>query len=448
MKPSDSTTVRIFGLLVVLLEVLLVVWACWSVQTRHRIVHSPSLTGGGESTPTTVTARRLSVRNVSTTTVRFSKLGLFASEDDAKRNRNDLLAPNQSTIRLYTNGFTPFLGSAIAWSTDVYDAVSVEHFVSLLPNTALVLEWLTDVSFSVVRLGVFDATPDPRPCRLKWETGTGSQPITSATFTPMFLTFASGDVQNQTFLNADGTHIAPNGMYTASLITFSDIQSKAAADKAAADKATADKAAAEANKTVVLTNVPNVSKRIAYQRNRGVTSPSNAVKVSTSNYPNHNIFRITERPPMMQKSNFLFSLVIDSDALPTQGSVTIAQIMVNVDDPGDPSIVYDSAQGGFYGTEQWNANTTQTVAVSKGGVLRVTYLSDQTNNNAYISVFNDNTNTNSVARAKCAGVWATGSDDTGKLHIMCHTCVQQADLWWSDDAMSTPVSSTPCLSSL
>ena len=243
MKPFDSTTVRMFWLLVV----LLVFWAWWSVRNRPRIVHSPSLTGG-ESIPTSVTTRRLSVRNVSTTPVRFSKLGLFAIEDDAKRNLNELLAPNQSTIRLYTNGLTPFRGRAIAWSTDVYDAVSAEHFVSLLPNTALVIELLTDVSFSAVRLGVVDATPDPRPCRLKWETGTGSQPITSATFTPMFLTFASGDVQNQTFLNADGTHIAPNGIYTTSLITFSDVQaaaSKAAAEKAAVDKATADKAAVD-----------------------------------------------------------------------------------------------------------------------------------------------------------------------------------------------------------
>ena len=63
----------------------------------------------------------------------------------------------------------------------------------------------------------------------------------------MFLTVASGDVQNQTFLNADGTYIEPNGIYTTSLITFSDIQAvanKAAEEKAAVDKATEAKAVA------------------------------------------------------------------------------------------------------------------------------------------------------------------------------------------------------------
>jgi len=104
---------------------------------------TPSVTGG-ESTGRTVNAvnaRRLSVRNVSKTPVRFSKLGLYPTEEDAQRNRNELLAQNNATLRVYTSGAVPLRGTAIDGSTDrSYDAIGDDDFVSLLPNTALVLD--------------------------------------------------------------------------------------------------------------------------------------------------------------------------------------------------------------------------------------------------------------------------------------------------------------------
>ena len=241
---TDPITVRMFWCLVLLL-VLLVFLSAMSGHRSTTHLPAPSVTGG-ESTQWTVTARRLSVRNVSTATVRFSKVGIYHTEDDATHNRNDLLGQNQATIRMYTKGIAPFRGSAIDWSTSVYDTMSADHFVSLLPNTALVLEWAMDVSFSAVRLGVFDSTTgtlDPSSCRLKWETGSGSQHISVDTFTPIFLVFTSGDTQHNDFVLPNGSHVTPNGIYTTSPIPFSDLKSKA--DKATADKVLADKVVAE-----------------------------------------------------------------------------------------------------------------------------------------------------------------------------------------------------------
>jgi hypothetical protein len=228
MTTIDQTTVRLFWCWSILSAILV-----WLFVTKP----TPSVTGG-ESTGRTVdavNARRLSVRNVSKTPVRFSKLGLYPTEEDAQRNRNELLAQNNATLRVYTSGAVPLRGTAIDGSTDRgYDAFGEDDFVSLLPNTALVLEWANDVSFSAVRLGVFSSTPDPSACRLKWETGSGPQPaITSASFTPMFLTFSSGDTQNHVFVQSDGSHVASNGIYTASPSAFSR---PAKADKAVVDK--------------------------------------------------------------------------------------------------------------------------------------------------------------------------------------------------------------------
>jgi hypothetical protein len=126
--------------------------------------------------------------------------------------------------------------------------------VTIVPNAALVVDFGLDVSFSVVRLGKVDSFTDPSACRLEMKTGSGYRSIATAAFsTPVFLTFSSGDTQNNAFLNTDGTPIPTSGVFTTSPISFKDATAKAAADakavaeKAAADaKAVAEKAAADA----------------------------------------------------------------------------------------------------------------------------------------------------------------------------------------------------------
>lgn len=409
---------------------------------------------GGESSSFGVTARRLRVSNAGTVPIRFSKIGLYQMYDDAQNHRGDVFASSQRKLSLeYSRGgsatpirgpnatagnaLTRFLqcagmrcaarGSGIDDHSDVFDSLSQDNYVLLQPDTALVVEWVDDVSFRVVRLGAFASTGsnDPSLCRLRLETLSGPSSSTSSeTATPLFLTFQSGDTQSSTFLKADGSHIAPNGIYATSTVSFADAQAK---------------------ETLML---QSSIKRFSYTRAQGIANARNAQPVYSPDYPNHNIYRIQEIP-MMQKPNFLFSMTVDSQGeykLPNNGTVILAQIMVNVGDRGDPSIVYEN--GAIYATEQWGAQTTRSIEMIAGGAFEVSYLNDQTSDSAYLRVVAVGSNAKNEAPAKCAGVWATGSDDTGKLHVMVHKCVTQASFLWSDDAISLPTSSTPCVLSV
>ena len=96
---------------------------------------------------------------------------------------------------------------------------------TLLPNTALVIDFATDVSFRAVRLGKLDRFTDPKACRLQWSTSGSFETVADAAFsTPVFMTFRNGDTQANAFMRADGTHVAPSGIFTTSPSSFSDLQ--------------------------------------------------------------------------------------------------------------------------------------------------------------------------------------------------------------------------------
>ncbi len=212
--------------------------------------------GGGVSATAPVVCRGVCIRNVGNSPFRFSRIGFYKATDDAHDGRTcDVICENKATIRLYTIGITPVRGSAITFDPVLdYNDVSKAHHVTIVPNAALVVDFGLDVSFSVVRLGKVDSFTDPSACRLEMKTGSGYRSIATAAFsTPVFLTFSSGDTQNNAFLNTDGTPIPTSGVFTTSPISFKDATAKAAADakavaeKAAADaKAVAEKAAADA----------------------------------------------------------------------------------------------------------------------------------------------------------------------------------------------------------
>jgi hypothetical protein len=214
------------------------------------------ISGGGVSATAPVVCRGVCIRNVGNSPFRFSRIGFYKATDDAHDGRTcDVICENKATIRLYTIGITPVRGSAITFDpVPDYNDVSKAHHVTIVPNAALVVDFGLDVSFSVVRLGKVDSFTDPSACRLEMKTGSGYRSIATAAFsTPVFLTFSSGDTQNNAFLNTDGTPIPTSGVFTTSPISFKDATAKAAADakavaeKAAADaKAVADKAAADA----------------------------------------------------------------------------------------------------------------------------------------------------------------------------------------------------------
>ena len=159
----------------------------------------------------------------------------------------DVICENKEILKLYTIGITPVRGRAITFDPKLkYEEVSKDHNITILPNTALVIDFTRDVSFSFVRIGTLDSLTDPSACRLQMSTSSGYQSISTAQFsTPVFLSFQTGDTENSAFMTANGVYIPPNGVFATSPISFKAAADKAAEDKAAADKAAADKAAAD-----------------------------------------------------------------------------------------------------------------------------------------------------------------------------------------------------------
>jgi hypothetical protein len=188
------------------------------------------------------------------------------------------------------------------------------------------------------------------------------------------------------------------------------------------------------------------SARFLYTQAEGVSVPTGAVRKELQRYPDHVLFELFESPPMTQRPDFLFQVVLDSDRLASAGTgdVTIAKLMVEEDDPGDPSIFYRG--GKLYATQQWNDRTTQDASVAIGGTMEVVYVSDQTSQSAYLRARSATFDT--TVGAKCGGVWATGSNDKGKIHVMLHRCVLRAAFMWADAGLGASLARRPCLASI
>ena len=236
--------------LLLLATLSLIKTTCLTVECTVKSSHF--LIGGSGSTSSTsssvVVCRGVCVRNVGNSPFRFSRIGFFKAKADAIDGYMcDVICENKETIKLYTIGITPVRGRAITFDPKLkYEEVSKDHNITILPKTALVIDFTHDVSFSFVRLGTLDSLTDPSACRLQMSTSSGYQSISTAQFlTPVFLSFQTGDTENSAFMTANGVYIPPNGVFATSPISFKAAADKAAAYKAAADKAAADKAAAD-----------------------------------------------------------------------------------------------------------------------------------------------------------------------------------------------------------
>jgi hypothetical protein len=188
--------------------------------------------------------------------------------------------------------------------------------------------------------------------------------------------------------------------------------------------------------------------RFLYTRDEGVTIPSGAERKELARYPDHVLFKLREQP-MLQRPDFLMHVTIDSDRLERlrsagAGDVTIAKLMVEENDAGDPSIFY--RDGKVYATQQHNDRTTQLASLTIGGEIEIVYVSDQTRQTAYLRARGEAFDV--TVGAKCGGVWATGSNDQGKIHVMVHACVSRAAFVWSDTGLGDSVARAPCVSSV
>jgi hypothetical protein len=188
--------------------------------------------------------------------------------------------------------------------------------------------------------------------------------------------------------------------------------------------------------------------RFLYTRDEGVTIPSGAERKELARYPDHVLFKLREQP-MLQRPDFLMHVTIDSDRLERlrsagAGDVTIAKLMVEENDAGDPSIFY--RDGKVYATQQHNDRTTQLASLTIGGEIEIVYVSDQTRQTAYLRARGEAFDV--TVGAKCGGVWATGSNDKGKIHVMVHACVSRAAFVWSDAGLGDSVARAPCVSSV
>ena len=181
---------------------------------------------GGSNLSTMVNARGVCIRNVGNGPLRFSKLGFYQTTDDAQSNQRELLGQLQSKVQLYTTGINNLRGSGVEFEpSSSYADISTVNNITLLPNTSIVIDFTTDVSFRVVRLGKLDKLTDPTACRLQLSTSSKYPTIADADFTvPKFMTFHSGDTQANAFLKADGSHLSPNGIFVVSTLSFSDIR--------------------------------------------------------------------------------------------------------------------------------------------------------------------------------------------------------------------------------
>jgi len=220
--------------------------------------------GGVNNGPLRV--RGLSLRNVGTTPLPFSKVGFFPTTDDAHYNRNEWLGDAKVAMRLYTHGVVPIRGRALAREAMAsYDECSAIDNLTLLPNTSLVIDFATEVAIGSVRFGRLGKVQDPTAGRVQFHISVGDPTTADATFTPVFLLFASGDTEHQPFLRADGRHAAPNGIWTVSTKSFAEVSAEMAAREAAANAAreAAEKIAQEAAEKAAQETAEKVAREAA-----------------------------------------------------------------------------------------------------------------------------------------------------------------------------------------
>jgi hypothetical protein len=222
-------------------------------------------------------------------------------------------------------------------------------------------------------------------------------------------------------------------------------QATLAAQAAQAARATRARAPMYSETSVV---AAGATTRFLYTRDEGVTIPSGAERKELARYPDHVLFKLREQP-MLQRPDFLMHVTIDSDRLDRlrsagAGDVTIAKLMVEENDAGDPSIFY--REGKVYATQQHNDRTTQLASLTIGGEIEIVYVSDQTRKTAYLRARGESFDV--TVGAKCGGVWATGSNDKGKIHVMVHACVSRAAFVWSDTGLGDSVARAACVSSV
>ena len=194
-----------------------------TVKSSHFLIGGSGSSVSSSVSSSMVVCRGVCVRNVGNSPFRFSRIGFFNAKADAIDGYMcDVICENKETIKLYTIGITPVRGRAIIFDPKLkYEEVSKDHNIAILPNTALVIDFTRDLSFSFVRLGTLDSLTDPSACRVQLITSSGYQSISNAQFsTPVFLTFQTGDTEKSAFMTANGVYIPPNGVFATSPISF------------------------------------------------------------------------------------------------------------------------------------------------------------------------------------------------------------------------------------
>ena len=431
------------GLIIVLCMVLTLLWANSKSDgiredrnesaSRQCGWRHPIMWGIGGASPTAPTIRGVRLSNKGKEVLMFSKIGLYLQLADATGDRVDWLEQNKESVQFYTNGIVASKGEMIDMKTPTpqsYATVSREQFVALPAETSIVIDLKAEVPIAAVRMGAVESITPPEQRRLLLETSSRYTDIADATFTAGFVRWVPA-----TTAQVNG----PVGGQPSSTIGPSGIYEYAETPTGFAPAPTP--APPPPSVSTPTLNLAGAKTRFLYAKSQGVAGSQRKV---LTRYPDHVLFQVAESPAGEQRQDFLFRLTINSDQLiGASGSVVLAKCMVEEDDPGDPSIIY--RDGEIYGTQQWDDRTTEFAAVTLGGTMDIAYLSDTTNQNAYLRA--TSTKFDKKVGAKC-GMWATGSNGDGKMHFAVHKCVARAELIWSDTGLSTPASQTPCISSL
>ena len=411
---------RLFWCLVVLLVILL----CLRVNSPDGLQH---IGGGGGVTQPPLNARRLRLCNAGTIPVRFSKLGVYETEQDARDHKNELLARDKTRLSINTSGFATIFGSAIDF-TGAYDALSGASSILMQPNDTIVVSLPVDVSFRSIRLGKFECSA-PSSCRLRWETSVGDQPITTASFAPVYLTFSSGDTQTSPFLDADGSHVASDGIYTASPIPFHEVRANVASPTSQAPQGNA------------LTIPPpprdaagNTTVRFLYTKGRGITEAYMERSIGNSDISNKSEVKSEVKFALVedntQRRNVMFTLLVDCSQLPsnnTPGTVRLAALRENEGKNPDPGIVYDPSSGEVWAVGNPDQVVSERMELSRSGKAVIAYVSNHPSAGARSS-FTVNNGSYFIS-SNCQSNWSTGLE---RGVVTFHDCVQSASFFWSD----------------
>ena len=155
-------------------------------HSTHSTVSTIEMCGGG----TTIRGIRLS--NQSNGDLRFSKIGLYRTLDDATQNKNEWLEQRASSVSFYTQGVAGVQGTAIDMASSRYDACSNDHYVALRQGDALLIDLNADVSVAALRLGAVESSVAADQRRLLVETSARYTDIATAVFVAGYVRFASG----------------------------------------------------------------------------------------------------------------------------------------------------------------------------------------------------------------------------------------------------------------